>query len=1267
MVNKECNKMTDSTDYSDIEDEYLDVSNQLLKDFNLYNMILFVGTDGDKVLDDSVLKLPWSCVLISSRDEGIDGKFTNDIRKASQYKQNLNADVNLPEKLFNPHNLPVINLYPKGRPSDNKGIEDMQADETMKKVLKHVDIRSRLIVIGYNPNNKEEYPYDKFNYLLKNNCMGKIILFNGHVQEDNIDLFKKNSNDSQFLWYDFELNEALDISNSQSIDNNAFTDDTDIIYLGNKAYAIDKNIILRSNNIAQLLNEDDIDSIRPNGKIQQSVWFYNFLYNSSLGPQWFGYQSDSEYYIKRSYEDTLVELVRNLLFGKNPIKSSEIANPVILKGAPGSSKSIELGALAYKIFKERMYPVIYIKNDNLGFSNDSPEFEQLTELMNEIDHVSNKNAKFLIIWDSSSYRDVSYLSNMLATQLHNIGRRFVLVCTAYGSKHADMDTISKEHKINAVFFRYKDGKFISSENDGDVLFDGKNYYVYADRQMSDVESSSLWNKAIKYSIADKNSIESIWKELYENGDNDLFDYLYRLILLIRPNLEEGLNKEQRKVNRYVTEQLKVIGRIGEIEDYSSNIMLEALKKANINISDEDKKKISGIQIPEDNISDKYNLDQFTLCIAMFSRFKLDTPYNLAINMLVNGKDFKFGSYTEEYLQLNDLITNSIPYLVYIQNSDGEFVFRFRNTLEAELWIERKNLDVDQEIDLCIKILDYYYQDYKQNDEPDINLKNSIMRFLRMIGPNSDYTQFRTGYNVEHQKLLKHMDSIIDRLRKLRKDYEIPDCDAGLSLIEITFTREYYGKQWDQNFNPDQQPNPWDTASEYFDKDAYITRAEKLNEACNLALSCIKDLQKQIGYNESQNINVNAIVSQINSLKVEACICNAQIDTVKEGYEKYCQHEGNLQDVGNRKKEVFSPSNSMSYIEQYLMLTEAIYTDPYNGYLYNALFNAFENEYNKCDKSDKRLQYLSEIMVIAEDVSNMDIHNRGMHTDELGLHLSKIFEYASSKDVSIDMIENPNSHTEFNNLFDSMLKKNNASAICFVCQKELIKANLLQEDGKIADKEVVLNNEQLTVCHRVISFMKKKDYAECIAKNQYALYLLLRVTWMEYDRRPLNGSKEKQLTYISKNGWKEINDICISYSECAGESVRPIVALLQALSTVQLNNDYIGGYRILKKLHSNQFNTNYRMRVPYILCDKSGKPIKFTGTVISVKNYSGYIQLDNFPKHFDSQTGVRFNNKNIGLSNSPMKNQMLKDLELGVSYTGYALFKDVESGNNNDRL
>ena len=103
-----------------------------------------------------------------------------------------------------------------------------------------------------------------------------------------------------------------------------------------------------------------------------------------------------------------------------------------------------------------------------------------------------------------------------------------------------------------------DGSFVKSEVESDLYSHNNCYFVSATRELDESEINTLKQKAKLYAVADKEEINKIWDEL--SGNVDIFEYFYRLIILIRPKLEAGLSREQRLVNRYIRKQLSLLKR-----------------------------------------------------------------------------------------------------------------------------------------------------------------------------------------------------------------------------------------------------------------------------------------------------------------------------------------------------------------------------------------------------------------------------------------------------------------------------------------------------------------------------------------------------------------------------------------------------------------------------------------------------------------------------------------------------------------------------------
>ena len=710
-----------------------------------------------------------------------------------------------------------------------------------------------------------------------------------------------------------------------------------------------------------------------------------------------------------------------------------------------------------------------------------------------------------------------------------------------------------------------------------------------------------------------------------------------------------MSREQRLVNRYIRKQISLIG---EKEEYVSNSMLEALKKAGISL-DEDSKKAF-----KDDEEEIYDLDRFNTCIAMFSRFKLDTPYSLALRMLCKNEDNFFGkSIVYDDYELFRLLTSQINYIHYCEQTDGKYVFRFRNTLEADIFLKNNQVNEDKQIDIILQIIQHYIKSYHKNNEVDYEIKESIQSILKMYGPNTEYIEFWEGhqYHGQHLNILRKVDVLADKVHELRAKYHIPDEDRGFALIEISFYREFYGNMWDKlhNYSRNQYGNrvPWEVYKEDYTEETYKKRLIKLSEVSDLALDCLEKLEVMM--HDSHNyLSQRSIQSSVNSLTVELAMSNGTLESIKQEYSQYLGGSITIDDV-----------KPLSYVQLYPILFKAISASPLNGYLYNALFKIFEKEYESVD-DERRLFLLSDVRMIADDASTLEIMNRGMNDkDELSIHLHKIAQFSCSYRVHIVDIKNGTVPASFMNLFNSMLARNNASGICFVCQQELdsigLSGSAIAEYENKTGKEFILNEKQLKVCKSIVEFINDTEYSSCVENSVQALYLLLRVEWMLYNERPLSIGREWQKTYLKEGDWLKIYSTCEKYETISGNSVRPIVTLIFALAKIHINRDYLGATKIMHKVSD---MPNQRMRVPYLICFKPGIAEKYSGMVMSTHNYSGFIKVDGLPRFTEQNQGVRFYMKNLGLRRMPEKNQILKDFELGLSLASqYSAHKTAEGG------
>lgn len=1220
--------------------------------FHGRHMILFVGQNtSEHDLKEYYAKMSWSCIVTSRNDNTTGNCFLTNDRVVNEV---LQPNGILARPLSNKGELAILRLMGMNEPLSDEEQENIElmgltedeyklekARDMLQIVARLFDGPNKMVVTGYDPSAAGELPYRIFAQMLNSpSIRPEHIQFWGMDANDpRYAQLKKLADRKGFAWYPNSLAELIQFwdqeRNPEDLATQLPGEKDEVFYKAGQAVGISAKIRLQYS-FATLLTEQTINAVRPYGRIQQARWYYNFLTLSATeGPQWYGYLRSSEFYLRRDYEDAFVNLVRKQLNGNTPFKEGT-NSPIILYGAPASSKSVTLGALAYRIFNEHINPVIYIKDDTLLFARESSETEDLYRFMERIDQIGT-DTRILLIWDCSSYRNVAKNAQRLAKILTDRGRRFVLVCSAY-------DDPNPKEEVRKFFKHERTGERITfhdwNEHNFDVFWCNDCYYVPSKRDLSDNEQRWLCRKFSEFSGASKEHIQKVRTQIEDKPD--IFEIFYKITSILRPKLEDALTREENLVKEYVLEQLKLIDPTSTPQKKSPSAFAQAFASARMDLA------AFGIDVEalEEERSQAqgradYDLDRFNTCIALFSRFKIEVPYALAMQML-KPEDKYLDDFTVNYDPvLFELMTTRIPWIRYGPSKGGnDFAFSFRNSLEAELFLSRNEISGKQQVKLLCDILAMYGAYYQKNRFLlDATLGSNLQHLIRLMGPNSQYPLFRSEKLCEHREIMRNLESIITLLEDLCIDQKFPDADAGFATILVTFSREYYGKKWESLYSPENQ--------EAYSPEAYLYRIDKLKSMLEFASNKIDELEistKEL-YGGSEKKHYS---DQRNGLIVELAHCNILLKRLLRQYQERCT------ELGVPLSAEYDAFTGIPYRQIYNLLYRVILNNPSNGHAYNALFSSFEEMYeNSSLREPQKLQYLSEIKLIADDCGSIDIRSRGAdERDEIREHLQTISQYSNNYKVTIDDIHNNAVNEAFYTLYQNMIEANAPAAVTFVCQQELEKA-------KIDHKTVTINSYQRMVCHKVMSFMQEDVNAACIAGNYYALNLLLRVTWMYYTGMSLKDSPECQLIIMPIEKWQqilEISNACIlaANRQSVGKA-KPLIVLVNALATFQVTHDYHKCIQIVNTLKEDQFYFSPRMKVPFIICDAEA-PVLYDGYVEEINGMNGHIILSNVPKQLSGKNGIRFHLSNLdrGLR-LPSRGQRLDHLELGLGYTGFSIY------------
>ena len=1236
------------------------VLSELDSGFRNKNVVLFLGL-GAKLEDltEEFCALPWSCIVSSHRSELVGNAFATADRELTQY--GLKDD--LPFSLLNRRETPFIHLFG----TEGQSLEDLlgftgsiqkkalvrEAVRTWEHLAINLTMNSCIVIVGYDPLQEDEFPVDELlmSLLLFHRC-GMLYFFAGE-NATGLDELRQGVIDNGFQWYQGPFSDYLKIEFEEETVSIDLPSEQIVFYKGKKLASLDAAVQRRSKYFAELLNEASARLIT-GGKAHRRQWFYNFLHNSSQMPQWYGYVPNNGFYVQREYEECLTALVQSALKGQAP--GSRNRNlPIILHGDAASSKSVELAALAYRIYREKINPVIFMHSERLRFTEYSEEFRRLDELMMCVERTGEKDTRILLLWDSAAYREIAEDADNLIRLLENRGRRFVLACTAYKQdvKYAQGKSMYRydAEGTGAPFIQVSG----CDESAGvDVYFDGFHYFIESTRHITDRERASLEYKIKEFAPDDLDLIMQRLKKMKDDDrQSDIFYWFYQLEQSLRPHLQRQLGLEQVIVDDYVAAQLALANdeEIPEETDIAA-----ALRAAGFSLEPQEEQAAS---MEREAIKEKFNLAKFSTCVAMFSRFKEYAPYNLSVQMLVKeGQGAAWEQYGEEQRRILSILSSDMAYIPCISLPEGgQQAFRFRSPLEAELFLRNNQVTEERQVELVCDMLTCYIRSAMQYQSIDGQTYEALPGLLRLMGPNSKYSDFRVGgrSRQEHLHILKHLDQITEKLQEICGSPEWYDPEQIFAHLTVTFLREQYASMWDVLHKEDETEAA--ERSDLIKKRNLRLRMEKLEQAINLAQKAQDILQKRM---QDSNADKRGVCrGNYNSLAVELAHCNEKVLQLRDDYMEI--------DPGAD----LSRFQALDYGDVYRSLRKAIRLDPQDGYAYNALFRAFLGDYQRlCDTKafkvpgkdmpdleDTKLNRLMEINAMVEEAKATEISSRGMNgKDELSMHIAKITEIYDNDRVYIEDLVDSDGSKRFLKLFDEMIRRRNPAAICYVAKSELLRAGLddraAQSNQDRADLEQCLSDEQRAVCRKIMDFMRRPEYESSINSNPYALHFLLRVAWMYYDGYPLSNYPEAKPTYINDEGWSVLDDLGKKYHQVADESQENmLVELVRALAAIQLDKQYAKAMKIIRQI-SRQEQNNWKWS-PYLLCDMHGNPWKFSGRIdsnlLKHAQNSGIMRIYGLPEQFNRG---RFHLRNLGMQRWETKRQDFKEeLELALNYSG----------------
>lgn len=367
--------------------------------------ILFVGT-GICIENYPVLAgEKWKCIYTTNQSDRLADTFSRAERQVRPIYTKHEYD-SARTKLD--QNNPLL-VFINGRASKENDDEDIDQEverrENSKLLLKSMtsllksDLMVELVIVGYNPqDNGELSPYDLYAELrlLSDNR----VTFYGVTPEIAANKYiKKLANDGIVTLFAQDLGEALEnrcsLADNDSEDSPVVTHDVEnannTVYIDGHPVVLDASLCYDFNKYGRVLSVREM-ATGTISRMMQTEFFYQFLKRSPHTPQWYGYAKRNSFAVPREFEDELYEKVHDGLE-----KNSE--TPVVLVGQTSSGKSVALAALAFRLFQERKYPVLFVNNPDVTFAKHSAAALALDNILKEI---RDNGGRAIVILDWST-------------------------------------------------------------------------------------------------------------------------------------------------------------------------------------------------------------------------------------------------------------------------------------------------------------------------------------------------------------------------------------------------------------------------------------------------------------------------------------------------------------------------------------------------------------------------------------------------------------------------------------------------------------------------------------------------------------------------------------------------------------------------------------------------------------------------------------------------------------------------------------------------
>lgn len=723
--------------------------------------VLFIGQDFDVHAPENrnLLQLGWSTIITSQRGDDFASAFS--MEHDRRLAHDLYDVIEINDRIFDKHNLSVVHLFSTESVSHHSAEyvygrkEQSSAANIFRRITDMLQISGTLVVVGYSDNDR--FSFDRFLDICDSFRSGGILVFGCHINEGQQKREFEDIATHNHILLETQSLPALLFNTARDMEEDPlFPPEADYehFYINGNLERIGSKDLNHIRQVADPLTLEVVQEVEVPSYLVSS-YFYLFLKNSPSQPQWYGYKQ--QFNLRRDYENKLYEKVKTRL----DAPGSDMEKIICLTSQSGAGKSIALAYLAYRVFMERQYPVLFLQNKDVSlvFDRDTEQIRGMKQIERYLEILKDKGAKsILFVLDVSAFGKISRASccrlfEILAGQK---GYNIVLVFSSYEIVEDDRGRREKRNYIE----------------------------MEADPRIHPGLEEESFRKILRQKAGfSQDQIDRVMSVMHNERDENgqeackLMSLLYRAVYDVRPAFEGGIRRE---ATTSIDEILKMAGKEAAPRLIYSDIAM-ALKHAYENSKDKEKHKdIKPYmdKVGSDGIEIKEDVENLLASVALCSKYGLPVPANLAYRLLP--------SVSYKYVQM----IFHLPFFVFHSFDDGDFEFWIRTREEAEMLLRAFNIDEEGEVGLLKQMIENLNATTSYSHTSEVEL---MVKMLVRLGPNSlTWSDKRLSF--------EYYPKIIGALQSLREKH------AGhprLTLQEIVYTREYVVHQFDNQMEDDE--------------------------------------------------------------------------------------------------------------------------------------------------------------------------------------------------------------------------------------------------------------------------------------------------------------------------------------------------------------------------------------------------------------------------------------------------------------------------------